>query len=242
MSTLVSTHWATHVTTIHTAKSPTVGSQVLQFSGLCQLLFIVHFLEDSIETPGTAQWHFRLPHHGFGPEPFFGLRETSLSAWFKIIQNISKYVSTCLNNLQKQYCFFILLCPLADVSSGLTSDGKSADRDNSCRTKQDVPQKTSTANTCIQHTVAFLSCPCEDAWPCLAMFCLRSGGFWWTLHLPSMFFNSSWPQLTQATSPSVLRFWLSYEDFRPVIRVGLSQINLDPAHWSPIWEILCSPQ
>lgn len=71
---------ATHVTTIHTAKSPTVGSQVLQFSGLCQLLFIVHFLEESIETPGTAQWHFRLPHHGFGPEPFFGLRETSLSA------------------------------------------------------------------------------------------------------------------------------------------------------------------
>lgn len=98
MSTLVSTHWATHVTTIHTAKSPTVGSQVLQFSGLCQLLFIVHFLEDSIETPGTAQWHFRLPHHGFGPEPFFGLRETSLSAWFKIIQNMSQHVSTIFKN------------------------------------------------------------------------------------------------------------------------------------------------
>lgn len=91
--------------------------------------------------------------------------------------NISKYVSTCLNNLQKQYFFFILLCPLADVSSGLTSDGKSADWDNSCRTKQDVPQKTSTANTCIQlHFCLVLAKMLGRVWPCFVFGLVGFGG------------------------------------------------------------------
>ena len=174
VSTFVSTHWATHVTTIHTAKSP--------FTSLA----ILWPVSASLHRPLPRRKHWNTWDRTVALSPPSPWLRTWAILWpagdqpLSLIQNysnISKYVSTCLNNLQKQYFFFILLCPLADVSSGLTSDGKSADWDNSCRTKQDVPQKTSTANTCIQlHFCLVLAKMLGRVWPCFVFGLVGFGG------------------------------------------------------------------
>ena len=177
VSTFVSTHWATHVTTIHTAKSPTVGSQVS-----CNSLACVSFSSSSTSSK-IALKHLG-PHSGtFASLTMASDLSHSLacgrpasqpdSKLFKIFQNMSQHVSTIFKNNIFSSSFYAhwQTChqdwpAMASLLTETTLAGQN----------KIVPQKTSTANTCIQHTVAFLSCPCEDAWPCLAMFCLRSGG------------------------------------------------------------------
>ena len=158
-----------------------------------------------------------------------------------LIQNYSKYFKICLNMSQQSSKTILFLHPFMPIGRRVIGIDQ---RWQVCWQRQLLPDKTrcTSKDKHSKHVHTAYSCIFVlSLRRCLAVFGHVLSSVWWILvdFAPSfhVLYNSSWPQLTQATSPSVLRFWLSYEDFRPVIRVGLSQINLDPAHWSPIWEI-----